>query len=62
MWKKIHFISLGLFRIFSADKEQSYTRKNQDATILLVTYAEKFPHEIHAFVAMVTEFFLKHLQ
>lgn len=57
-----HFISLGLFRIFSADKEQSYTRKNQDATILLVTYAENFPHEIHAFVAMVTEFFLKHLQ
>lgn len=62
MWKKIFLviISLGVFRIFSADKEQSYTQKNQDATILSVTYAENFPLEIHAFVAMVTESFLEH--
>lgn len=62
MGKKCHFISLGLFGIFSADKEQSYTRKNQDATILLVIYAENFPLEIYVFVAMVTESFLKHFQ
>lgn len=60
--KILDLISLVVFRIFSVDKEQSYTRKNQDATILSVTYAENFPLEIHAFVAMVTESFLEHLE
>lgn len=35
-------ILVGVVRIFSVNKEQSYTKKNQDATILSVTYAEKF--------------------